>query len=386
MNILKRFVIVSMILSLPPVSIKANEESSQAQAEQNPMNLPSEKCVQTFVGTIDTDLHIRMQFHRIGRKIYGSYFYEKYPNGYLWINGDIHDNGNFVIKEYPRFNPSTGIFEGAFLNPSRMEGVWSDPDKKRSYPFHLERRRTLEREGQTPDDIVFQVYRIPQREGDELRMKIEDDDEWVLGEQCLTFSAIGECIHSRDCAAVVNSIRMHQIRRSPNFYYVMWSASPMGLGYHYTYCYYIFARDTSDVLLRQCFDDRPKQNIYRRSDAHYDNDTQQLRVADHYEDLMRYRTYTLVQGGLNLIKVSISTYDLSLLKSFYGSRGEGKMVEFLRKLKYFSLSYAIVRNQWRLMEVTESYNTGAVKILRESEAQSKYSALTKQVFVPFFGD
>src|SRR5262249_10149881 len=97
-------------------------------------------------GSIDNKFKIQMLLDRDGDKVLGSYFYEKTREETgevmeLELEGQIRQDGTFVISEFDRHTP-TGTFKGKLRSEIvngepilQMIGTWSKPGGKKELPF-----------------------------------------------------------------------------------------------------------------------------------------------------------------------------------------------------------------------------------------------------------
>ncbi len=303
-------IIILLLSTLYSMGVAASSETLSS-------NMPSDKCVMTFAGTIGQDIKIQMRFQRQSNTLCGLYFYEKYQKN-LRITGTVDPDGSFVLNEYILGGSQSGKFIGKFLNQNTMEGIWSDPEHQREYPFTLERKALIEQNRHTQEGIQYQLIREPTQDGDVLKLKIENKNLITLGQQCLTLTCLSGLSECEDCVTEVNTVRIDRIVSSPGLYHIQWRATPFGYGKLHTYCSYVVTGGKDqDILFRNCFDERnetwgDKWNISRSSEASYfDN---HLLMTDSYlcnsfqggkivtqEDSWLYRTYEITQEGLKLL-------------------------------------------------------------------------------------
>lgn len=316
MHIIDREATIKIVILL--VSFVTIKPHTITFADNTYANILSEHCVKTFIGTIGKQYHYQMHLQREGDKLFGSYFYKKYPNGRLWLEGTIENDGTFWINEYVgnMFDElPNGRFEGQFLSWDTVEGMWSDAHKTRSYRFSMTCKSGVEKE-KTTDNISFQIRRESKESHDLIKIQIEGEEEITLGPQCRTFLSLPA---TREWFTDVNLFFVQKINETPRLYHIEWQALPEGFFKITTYCFYIVAGgDSNTILLNNCFDERgedwkDKYNILRSSWVHYiDN---HLLVHDHYtdsfwkdgevidgEDIWVDRTYEITQDRLILIE------------------------------------------------------------------------------------
>jgi hypothetical protein len=88
-----------------------------------------------FSGTINNTIRIRMKLRQNGNSLHGSYLYEK-------IGKDIQLNGSLSgqqisLKETDAKGNHTGTFKGRFVSNKLIEGIWSNADGTKNFPFRL---------------------------------------------------------------------------------------------------------------------------------------------------------------------------------------------------------------------------------------------------------
>jgi hypothetical protein len=95
-----------------------------------------------FSGQLGDKYRIQMQLRREGRRLSGTYFYERVRQN-LELRGEIDGQDNFTLREYDARGALTGVFKGKW-QPSDCEGCadylsgnWSRPDGTRVMPFSL---------------------------------------------------------------------------------------------------------------------------------------------------------------------------------------------------------------------------------------------------------
>lgn len=97
-----------------------------------------------FSGKLGDKYRIQMQLRREGRRLSGTYFYERSRQN-IALRGEIDGQDNFMLREYDAGGAQTGVFKGKW-QPSDCEGGgdslignWSKPDGTRVMPFIFER-------------------------------------------------------------------------------------------------------------------------------------------------------------------------------------------------------------------------------------------------------
>lgn len=89
-----------------------------------------------FEGRLEQSPDICMIVNSIDRKLTGSYFYTDNPEN-VTVSGQLNRSDSILINEFDGAGNLFGVFKGKFVNPSRIEGVWSKPDGSRPTPFFL---------------------------------------------------------------------------------------------------------------------------------------------------------------------------------------------------------------------------------------------------------
>jgi hypothetical protein len=88
-----------------------------------------------FTGAINNTIRIRMKLAQRGDQIRGSYLYEKVGKD-IQLNGAV--NGQQIsMKEADANGNHTGTFKGRFVTADVIEGVWSNAEGTRTFPFRV---------------------------------------------------------------------------------------------------------------------------------------------------------------------------------------------------------------------------------------------------------
>jgi hypothetical protein len=88
-----------------------------------------------FTGAINNTIRIRMKLAQRGNQIRGSYLYEKVGKD-IQLNGAV--NGQQVsLKETDAGGNHTGTFKGRFVTADLIEGMWSNAEGTKSFPFRV---------------------------------------------------------------------------------------------------------------------------------------------------------------------------------------------------------------------------------------------------------
>lgn len=92
-------------------------------------------------GTVNNKWGIEMKVTISGDSIFGSYKYDS-QNGRLSVNGTVQENGTVVLYETDPNGKRTGVFRGSMVygHLTGIEGTWSSPDGRTSYPFRVHTR------------------------------------------------------------------------------------------------------------------------------------------------------------------------------------------------------------------------------------------------------
>jgi hypothetical protein len=93
-----------------------------------------------FAGTINKTIRIKMQlckmrFQQSENEICGSYFYEKVGKEIV-LNGTLNGQ-QITLREYDKNGKQTGTFKGRFVSADVIEGIWTNADGTKSYPFSV---------------------------------------------------------------------------------------------------------------------------------------------------------------------------------------------------------------------------------------------------------
>jgi hypothetical protein len=75
-----------------------------------------------------------------GGKKSGTYYYYKYPNDVLTLNGTIDEMGYIIMHEYDRKDGFTGTFKGRYNGSDIISGNWYSSNGKRKLKFYMENR------------------------------------------------------------------------------------------------------------------------------------------------------------------------------------------------------------------------------------------------------
>ncbi|MEW6125664.1 MAG: hypothetical protein AB1757_01260 [Acidobacteriota bacterium] len=88
-----------------------------------------------FTGTINKTLRIKMTLAQDGQRLSGSYYYERVGKAIV-LNGTVSGQ-QFTLKEFDESGKPTGTFKGRFVTASSIEGIWTNADGSKSFPFAL---------------------------------------------------------------------------------------------------------------------------------------------------------------------------------------------------------------------------------------------------------
>lgn len=86
-----------------------------------------------FEGMINNNLRIRMMLTFQGKKVTGSYFYDKYKKD-IALNGE-RTGESLRMEESDGKGIITGRIAASFVSPTDMKGDWTSADGKRTLPF-----------------------------------------------------------------------------------------------------------------------------------------------------------------------------------------------------------------------------------------------------------
>lgn len=113
---------------------------------------PAESQTALYAGTIGKSARVLMQLTRDGDQLAGDYVYVRIGEP-IDLAGTLAADGRVALAETAQ-SATTGRFEGAFKgdNASSFEGVWRDPEGKRSLEFKLRKAadcvdQTIEKKG-----------------------------------------------------------------------------------------------------------------------------------------------------------------------------------------------------------------------------------------------
>lgn len=111
-----------------------NANSSKAKSGDN-AKIKLDKGYHDYEGSINNKLKIKMSLYSTENEIVGSYFYES-ERKEIQLKGKLEGN-NIVLSEYDESGKNTGTFQGTMDTNEKVEGTWTNPDGKKSYPFTL---------------------------------------------------------------------------------------------------------------------------------------------------------------------------------------------------------------------------------------------------------
>ncbi len=136
--------------------------TTNTENEKQEVNLPR-YAYKHFTGTINDDIQIHLDMLKTNEKLLGNYYYLK-TGGQLYLNGNISDNYDFIIKEFNKDNKNTGIFSGEFISNHKITGTWQNPEKPKKLSFSLAENYE--------NAVVFDVYAFT----DSLKLKSQKPD------------------------------------------------------------------------------------------------------------------------------------------------------------------------------------------------------------------
>jgi len=122
--------------AIPTSSVNETiEENSNVGDNIDSSKSQFEKGYYDYKGTINNNIYIQMSIYPLGQEIVGSYFYEKEKKE-INLKGKAGKN-EIVLYEYDFQGKNTGIFRGTMNTVDGIQGTWTSPDGKKTYPFAL---------------------------------------------------------------------------------------------------------------------------------------------------------------------------------------------------------------------------------------------------------
>lgn len=103
--------------------------------EKSVVNLPKVFYIK-LQGTIGDNIPITMDLERLDSSLSGSYYYNRVRHS-LSLNGKITIDSKFQITESNDKYEETGVFNGVFISPDTIEGVWVNSKTKAELKFKL---------------------------------------------------------------------------------------------------------------------------------------------------------------------------------------------------------------------------------------------------------
>ncbi len=109
---------------------------------QDSLNLP-DYFYKRLEGKINDTLYIQMNLMRMDSVLDGNYFYKNIGEPiYFQYYSYLRDDGSIHIEEEGGYDEEyntiiTGIFDGKFTSPEKIEGRWLSPDSSKIYNFEL---------------------------------------------------------------------------------------------------------------------------------------------------------------------------------------------------------------------------------------------------------
>ncbi len=99
------------------------------------VNVASLQGEREFTGTINKTIRIRLRITQSGNTIRGSYLYEKVGKD-ITLNGTLSGK-QMTLREYDDNGKQTGTFKGRFVTADSIEGIWTNAEGTKSFPFSL---------------------------------------------------------------------------------------------------------------------------------------------------------------------------------------------------------------------------------------------------------
>lgn len=129
-------VISTLLLASLPGCSEQKETKSPTVTPASQTSVPDLQVAFTKVysGDMDGKYGITMNLTRKGKKLTGSYFYNKVKKT-IPISGEISADGTVMLEEKDEKGIVTGVFEGTLQADAELSGKWSKPGGGKLLPF-----------------------------------------------------------------------------------------------------------------------------------------------------------------------------------------------------------------------------------------------------------
>lgn len=114
---------------------KAHEDSAAAQSVAVEEETPVVDETAKLSGAVGK-YGVGMKINCVDTKITGHYYYTRYPNGRLYLNGTLDHDGRLVLDEVGDNGVNTGHFDGYFSPTKGYKGVFTNY-KGQTFTFML---------------------------------------------------------------------------------------------------------------------------------------------------------------------------------------------------------------------------------------------------------
>jgi hypothetical protein len=169
-------------------------------------------------------------------QLVGFYMYHKYRQRIPLYGTFTYRTGHVVLDEYGQEDQvpgvPTGHFEGNFVTPNRLEGIWRNPSGTRTYPFRIEREQRELVTGYCSDGKPFSVAAVPllnelRWSEDQILLHIQGKDAIPLTAQWLA-ETCNDVVNIDDLGGMnTQSIAVHVLPGSPELLHIAWDTYPV---------------------------------------------------------------------------------------------------------------------------------------------------------------